>query len=542
MKSTLRKLEQSHALLVRAVLVSYLGVFVALDLQDGCVLPAALALACICLLVFSGPRPSGRLAIWPFPELLIACWAASFVHHRGGGALLLTLPPLGLVGLGRVRAASVSLALAVAAVAYLAGLWSSERPDALDAMALFAGASLVGLLNAKTAPAQSGASPAEERLAGQDPEVGLLRVTSDGTLTFSPEAKALLGYRWEPEEFARHRLLQCLPEGPLSALDAADYLRRATLTGVHVEFWALRASGDRLRVRLTPLDNPDFGTDVPAREQSFALRPIGEDQVLEQKAGRGPGVGAAVVDKRDATEPPARALAARPEPRNSVDVLVVGPETQLQHELLNALEGAPIPVIVRAAGSRDEAIDALVLRRPDTVVVLSDGTEFALDVVQTLRGLQADANERECHYVALGPAPQRLAAFASRAFDDMWASLDQTAVHRALARWTSQGNSLTEPLGPRLPGEIEKALPGYLVSRRELGRSIADAIDAGNWIEVARAAHTLGGSPGFLNFELVRAACHQIESLAKLPDPDGTMLRTHAELVRQELDRATIGD
>ncbi len=170
-------------------------------------------------------------------------------------------------------------------------------------------------------------------------------------------------------------------------------------------------------------------------------------------------------------------------------------------------------VNARYAPNGQAAIDALIERRPDIVVMdLTMPVMGGFEALGTLREMQQQAHEAPSVVLAFTGRddPQTLAAIDKAGFDGR---LEKPLKACELDVWLhGHGRELASARdGLWVEAGFLAAFPDYLASRRALIDRIEAAHAQGDMAALRSAAHTLAGSPAIQGFGAARRLCRELE-------------------------------
>lgn len=172
-------------------------------------------------------------------------------------------------------------------------------------------------------------------------------------------------------------------------------------------------------------------------------------------------------------------------------------------------------VNARYAPNGQAAIDALIERRPDIVVMdLTMPVMGGFEALGTLREMQQQAHEAPSVVLAFTGRddPQTLTAIDKAGFDGR---LEKPLKACELDVWLQgRGRELAAPNeGLWIEAGFLAAFPDYLASRRALIDRIEAAHAQGDMAALRSAAHTLAGSPAIQGFAAARRLCRELECM-----------------------------
>ncbi|MGJ7581078.1 response regulator [Variovorax sp. RHLX14] len=234
------------------------------------------------------------------------------------------------------------------------------------------------------------------------------------------------------------------------------------------------------------------------------------------------------------TEKPMQFLpAAPPQNLSPLDLLVVEDD---DHNWLLLSSWMPAHVSARRAINGRDAVDALVERRPDLVVMdlempVMNGFE-ALYRIREMQSLAGEEASMVCAFTGYDDVDTRqrirCAGFdgilskpvVKAEFDALLASIarEETPVHERKV-WVEK--------------KFAEAFPEFIESRRALVDDIERAAAAGDPVSARRAAHTLAGSPAIHDFDAGVLICRNI--IASPHDVDAAWLAAQIATLRKLL-------
>jgi signal transduction histidine kinase/CheY-like chemotaxis protein/HPt (histidine-containing phosphotransfer) domain-containing protein len=205
--------------------------------------------------------------------------------------------------------------------------------------------------------------------------------------------------------------------------------------------------------------------------------------------------------------------------RPPIDLLVVEDD---EHNWLLLTSWLPSSVRARRAINGRDAIDALVERRPELILMdlempVMDGFEAAWQI----REMQALAGESPSAIFAFtghdDPETHRRIALAG--FDGVLPKPVKRSVFESLVASRCSKALSTPAAGVRIEKQFADAFPDFIASRRALVDDIERFAAAGDMTTARRAAHTLAGSPAMHGFESGIEICRSIIASDDPVDP-----------------------
>lgn len=216
-----------------------------------------------------------------------------------------------------------------------------------------------------------------------------------------------------------------------------------------------------------------------------------------------------------------------------VDLLVVEDD---DHNWLLLSSWLPGHVDARRAINGRDAIDALVRRRPDLVIMdLEMPVMNGFEALQRIRKMQSDANEEASVVIAFTgyDDTETTRRIEAAGFDG---TLSKPAARTAFDALLATFGKEQLPAHARtvwVEKRFAEAFPDFIASRRALVDDIEQAAAANDLASARRAAHTLAGSPAIHEFDAGIAICRQI--VASSADVDRTWLAEQTRTLRAML-------
>ncbi|MGI4778591.1 MAG: hybrid sensor histidine kinase/response regulator [Janthinobacterium lividum] len=216
-----------------------------------------------------------------------------------------------------------------------------------------------------------------------------------------------------------------------------------------------------------------------------------------------------------------------------VDLLVVEDD---DHNWLLLSSWLPDHVRARRAINGRDAIDALIRRRPDLVIMdLEMPVMNGFEALQQIREMQSGANEEASVVVAFTGYDdmETTRRIEAAGFDG---KLSKPAVRTALDALLSTIDKQELPAHARtvwIEKRFAAAFPDFIASRRALIDNIEQAAAANDLAGARRAAHTLAGSPAIHEFDAGIAICREI--VASGADVDRAWLADRTRTLRAML-------
>lgn len=231
---------------------------------------------------------------------------------------------------------------------------------------------------------------------------------------------------------------------------------------------------------------------------------------------------------------PMQPLSALPPTKLSpIDLLVVEDD---DHNWLLLSSWLPAHITARRAINGRDAIDALIGRRPDLVVMdLEMPVMNGFEALHQIREMQSLAGEEACTVVAFTgyddvETKQRI---RSAGFDSVLSKPVVKAEFDALVASISKEETPLRARKVWVEKKFAEAFPEFIDSRRALIGDIERAAAIGDPVSARRAAHTLAGSPAIHGFDAGVTICREI--IASPDDVDMEWLAAQIATLRKLL-------
>ena len=193
-----------------------------------------------------------------------------------------------------------------------------------------------------------------------------------------------------------------------------------------------------------------------------------------------------------------------------IDLLVVEDD---EHNWLLLSTWVPGHVTARRAINGRDAIDALIQRRPDVVIMdLEMPVMNGFEALRRIRDMQSLADEEASVVVAFtGHDDARTAdRIEAAGFDATLSKPADRASFDALLASLAKAAPPAQSRTVWVEKKFAQAFPDFVASRRALVDDIERAAAANDFASARRAAHTLAGSPAIHDFEAGVALCREI--------------------------------
>ncbi len=216
-----------------------------------------------------------------------------------------------------------------------------------------------------------------------------------------------------------------------------------------------------------------------------------------------------------------------------IDLLVVEDDN---HNWLLLSSWLPAHIQARRAINGRDAVDALVRRRPDLVIMdLEMPVMTGFEALKHIREMQSLAGETASTIVAFTGYDdiETTERIASAGFDGI---LSKPVVKAEFDALIASMSREAMPLDARrvwVEKPFADAFPDFIESRRALIDDIERAAAAGDFTTARRAAHTLAGSPAIHEFESGIGICRDI--IAATDDLDVSWLAEKVAVLRDML-------